>query len=967
MRFFLLIIIFIAWVGTHLTPAHADVTRRMSRSVTKEASGSFTVAALDDDLLCLWIEQSGTVAPARIVGSIYRSAQRNWSKPRILIAELDAVHGLSLLQTRRALLLLTVDRAPGSNTTSYRVVLRCSVDLGATWSGPEILYEHGSSLLLGEATVLSDGTVVVGLAERSQKPTNFIRVLRGQLGQTWTAEVVTTSTRDDLSRPVLLASGDEDLAVYLKQADVPHRYLRSAATNGGSWSKPEPVNLPIAASNDAPPSTCALLSLSDGRVLAIANDNVLRPGELSARFSYDGGRQWPVRRVIDHAASTATPCLVQTKNRRLHAVYRRARTVIEHAEFTENWALSLTRLEVRPQLANVAPPARSSGRRSGLGDTDSALPIRDETYLAHVQVPCRIADWRQVNAIVPSTTAPGVSHKITTPLVRQGGREWVGTDRGLYSRAATSSQTFQLHPTYGVDGPAANVIADIAVDSKDILWVATPAGLSARDTSGGWRSIRGREGLPWEKLTSIAIDRDDRLWLGSTRGLMQYRPDAKGRQWYYRAGARYLPADEILDVAVSDDGRTVHALTTAGIGCIEDTPRTLYGKAEYLEAQLNLSHRRLGMPSPGGGGPQASDGLWTGYHVAAMSLAYSLTLDERYRTSAKQSMGALYLLQNVTGIRGLVARTVVATKQPDITGSAGPNWHATADGRYLWHDDISSDQIDGHFLAFYSYFEHIAQFDPVERRRIESQVRQVIDYILAHDYQVIDEDGERTKWGWWSPQLLNNEPENYLESGLYSLMLLSFLKTAYYITDDARYAMHSRKLIERHGYLSNLLLEKKLFPDELNHSDDQLAAVAYYPILQLEHNPFIRDVLRRAARRHAIVEEPERNSFFAFVYGSIDPTLADVAGGVQTLREMPQDRHGWTMQNSHRADIVFDPRSNRFGRVALLEVLPYDEHHFDRWNQDPYAVDVGGGEGTGVHYLLPYWIGRYHGLISAPR
>lgn len=232
-----------------------------------------------------------------------------------------------------------------------------------------------------------------------------------------------------------------------------------------------------------------------------------------------------------------------------------------------------------------------------------------------------------------------------------------------------------------------------------------------------------------------------------------------------------------------------------------------------------------------------------------------------------------------------------------------------------------------------------------------------------------DWHGARTLWGWFNPELVNHDPTGFLESGLYSLMMLSFLHVTYYITGDETYMNHYRYLIEEHGYLSNLLLEKKLYPDELNHSDDQLSAVAYYPMLQLARDPYVREALHRAVRRHALIEKPERNSLFAFVYATIDPEDADVAGGVRTLREFPRDRRDWRMENAHRADVVLRPNLNPGAAQVLIDVLPYDEHHFERWNQDPYDPNGGGTgrlEGSGEHYLIPYWIGRYHGLIAAP-
>ncbi len=197
--------------------------------------------------------------------------------------------------------------------------------------------------------------------------------------------------------------------------------------------------------------------------------------------------------------------------------------------------------------------------------------------------------------------------------------------------------------------------------------------------------------------------------------------------------------------------------------------------------------------------------------------------------------------------------------------------------------------------------------------------------------------------------------------------MLSFLKVTHHITGDTRYKDHYDSLICEHGYLSNVLLEKKLFHDEDNHSDDQLAYVAWYPILQLERDPRVRAALHRAVRRHYRILAAERSSFFNFVTATIDPDYVDIEAGVENLRRIPTDRRRWRMQNSHRADVVFDPRIDRFGRRQLLEVLPADEREFAKWNRNPYMPD-GGGDGRieddGAAYLLPYWMGRYHGFID---
>ena len=636
------------------------------------------------------------------------------------------------------------------------------------------------------------------------------------------------------------------------------------------------------------------------------------------------------------------------------------------------------RLEKSPPMANILGLLSVEDYWSTpKGATKAKLPIPDVPVIEHVRGSASESDWPLIVPVQTGATVPP-GFVETCRVVDARGRTWMGTTDGLFVSTGT---TQERHPHYGFDGPLSNVIADLARDSKGTLWVATLAGLSACDAEGKWRTIRGPQGLPWEELTSLAISKDDAIWIGSTCGVILYTPYVDGRQWFYRVGERYLPDDNVSDIAVLDDGKRVLVKTDKGIGRIDLVERTMFSKAEAIQTVFEERHRRLGMPSPASlddpyamkswtHGPQPSDGLWTGYHVAAMSMAYATTGEQKYRDAAKKGMDALYLLQNVTGLKGLVARTVIEVGEPYTEeAEKQENWHKTADGKYMWRDDVSSDQIDGHYLGFYAYYEHIAKHDPAEKALLDKQIRQVTDYILDNGYQIIDIDGERTLWGWYDPHRVNNEPVHYLESALYSLMILSHLKVAYFVTGDEKYLDHFRTLIEEHGYLSNLQLEKKLFPDELNHSDDQLSAVAYYPILQLEEDPIIREVLHRACRRHARIELPERNTFFAFTYATIDRDDADVSGGVQTLREMPLDRRDWGMMNSHRADVVLRPSANRQGDPVLADVLPADERNFERWNQDPYEPDhkgSGKSEGSGEHYLLAYWMGRFHGLIAAP-
>lgn len=627
-------------------------------------------------------------------------------------------------------------------------------------------------------------------------------------------------------------------------------------------------------------------------------------------------------------------------------------------------------IAVKPFIEHVreaVPGAPISGVRSLRFDASGALVVVTDSGAVR-----RDANGTWSPATEPKKLEAGSPADATVSARGKSG-SWYGSTTGLYhSRGPGAPAVKQEH--YGVDGPLAPRITALALDSKETLWVGTPLGLSTRTAEGKWTALHGQDGLPVEDITALAVDREDNLWIGTSRGAILYQPLAQDRKWFYRAGRRYLSDDYVLAVACAPDGVPYFA-TRAGVSRIALQKTTLLERAQTIEKRVNQRHRRLGLvaecelnaaenPTSHVISDNDNDGLWTAYHVAAMSLCYGATKDPAAKASASESMHALYTLQNASGTPGLVARSVLP---PEEGKKRGRQWRPTPDGKLYWKSDTSSDEIDGHYLAFYTYWEHVAKADPAARDRCIQQVRNLTDHLVDHNYQLIDWTGKRTSWGFWNPENLNDNPHHYIKNGLNSLQILSFLKVADYITGDAKYAAHYRKLIVEHHYLNNVLLEKKVFPDENNHSDDQLGFVAWYPILQLEQDPKLRAALHAGVRRHYLTVEREKPSFYIFAYATIDPNHADHAAGIENLREIPTDRRGWAMHNSQRADVTFDPVRDRFEQRQLLHVLPADERAFEKWNGNPYIPD-GGGDGRheddGAAYLLPYWMARYHHFIS---
>jgi hypothetical protein len=80
------------------------------------------------------------------------------------------------------------------------------------------------------------------------------------------------------------------------------------------------------------------------------------------------------------------------------------------------------------------------------------------------------------------------------------------------------------------------------------------------------------------------------------------------------------------------------------------------------------------------------------------------------------------------------------------------------------------------------------------------------------------------------------------------------------------------------------------------------------------------------------------------------------------------DLRNWGMKNSHRKDIELLPAN--FRGQTTRELLPLGEIPLYRHNGQIFTLDSD-GDGTslisaGDTWLLPYWMGRYLGIISPP-
>jgi hypothetical protein len=197
--------------------------------------------------------------------------------------------------------------------------------------------------------------------------------------------------------------------------------------------------------------------------------------------------------------------------------------------------------------------------------------------------------------------------------------------------------------------------------------------------------------------------------------------------------------------------------------------------------------------------------------------------------------------------------------------------------------------------------------------------------------------------------------------------LLSFLKTAAHITGNPKYAKEYRKAAMDLGY-ARLATRYKELREEINYSDEELAMLSFYNLFRYETDGELLDRWYRPALNgwwENIVRE--ENPLWTFIYAMARPkTPVDMASAVRTLYRMPADTIEWTVKNSDRDGVTMDRTTDRFQRRQAETLLPPDERPVMKWNSNPFDIDGGSegrGEDDGAAFLLPYWMGRYQGML----
>jgi len=502
-----------------------------------------------------------------------------------------------------------------------------------------------------------------------------------------------------------------------------------------------------------------------------------------------------------------------------------------------------------------------------------------------------------------------------------------------------------------------------------VLIIGTEDGYIELDANSFSERSSLQKELPWTDIRCVRRI-GEKLWFGTSRGAFALNRD--GRIDYY-ASKRWLVDDIVIDISKGPDD-CVLILGPNGLSIIHFELMTLQQKAEHFDKLTRKRHVRYGLNSaltlskPGDLSTgtlidQDNDGLWTSMYLAGELFRYAVTKSEDALQNCFESFEAMERLTYINPLEGFPSRSFERSGYKLADKS---RWRPAEDRTWDWKATTSSDEIVGHFFV-YSIFAEIIP-DEKWRSRAINLMDKIMNHIVQNDWYLIDYDGKPTLWGKWNPDYVNQFPKQVGDRRLNSIEIIAFLQTAYHFTDKEIYKEKAFELMEKYGYLDNIMIPiSKIdrvpgidLTTEWNHSDDELAFLSYWNLYKYAFTDELREKYRETIKSHWEIERPEKHPLWNLIYAATGATDFDMEETIWSLKEFPLDTIGWSVRNSHRKDLEFI--APNFRNQTTSKVLPPDERPMSKYNGNHFRLD--GGEGGHCEYggdifLLPYWLGRY--------
>ena len=225
-----------------------------------------------------------------------------------------------------------------------------------------------------------------------------------------------------------------------------------------------------------------------------------------------------------------------------------------------------------------------------------------------------------------------------------------------------------------------------------------------------------------------------------------------------------------------------------------------------------------------------------------------------------------------------------------------------------------------------------------------------------------------------------NDPDSYVNGKGYMDMALEYVERRIIRQNTDAYNENGNKPVTEYTpgdkIFNNALHED--WTQYVNYSDEELGWFPVYSLVTLETDPErYAKIVEAYDQWYEGQEEREENPFYTFLYQLAHPekTDVDLESAVRFFYRSPLLRNSQMHARGDRQDVFYIEAGNRDSRAQTNYLIPWDEMNIGKHNHNPFERYEGYGPQTGTPYTygsldcgtvftLPYWFGRYYGMIT---
>ncbi len=580
-----------------------------------------------------------------------------------------------------------------------------------------------------------------------------------------------------------------------------------------------------------------------------------------------------------------------------------------------------------------------------------------------------------------------IARSVRDAITDKEGNLWVATDAGLYKCKEGKTELFQ-----NTDELISCYVKAVSVGPDNRLWTGVMGGVSLRENNQLVKNLTPKDGMPSIFVNCIEQSPEGVMWVGTDVGVVRYFPDGSHSLLFSK---RWLTNDKVTDIAFNKAGNAWIG-TANGVSLIKRNEITLAEKEKNFYNQMMRKHIRepwicgpLHLEVPGDTSTwrhsdDDNDGEYTGGYLAMESFRYAVTNDPDAKKKARSAFDFLVKLQTITGTEGFFARTMVPVDWKNLHDQnrnynnhqiadalvddprykpVEERWRKSADGKWLWKGDTSSDEMDGHMMSYFYFYELAA--DEKEKQLVRDHVSKIMNYLIKHNYNFVDIDGTHTRWAVWSPEQLNGDPDWSSEKSLNSFELLAYLKFAFHITENEKYESEYRRLIHEEGYLENASHLNHKNPAWQIYFDLTMEGYLFPMLIKYETDPELKSFYQNLMDEWMAKQTAGENLYNNLAYTFVTGKKINVNQTIEFLKDTPLDLVDWRIDHTLREDVHL-VRSPILEELQIDKLPPASIRATVRWDKNPWAAVQGNPSQVRepVFWLWPYWEARYLGIIE---